>query len=665
MASSFALNTGSGASGGGTALFGTNATSSFGMNNVTSFGSTGTGTSNTGGMSVGNSTTPGFHSSFNNVGNGGPQGFNHNMLGNNKLPEKLNYRCTVRHLTNLIPHWKGHFDVADMLLSSQEKSMSKVRLMIDKLEDLDKNCSTSHENIKNSLNGISLLQDKLQSEVDERCKLQDKQNLISIKARRLSDSLRTVGKPPGTKISAVFRVPNHLNVQLSKELLDTIRAWKKDIHLLQMEVTSLKDIDLSQYVSTVHVVIKSHDKRITHISDRLTKAVSGADSKMRERRGIWDNIADETSNIKRAFLTAVGLPIRPPVHDHEMTLTSSANMDNDIKKQIQYLKKFNDAFRETGNAALDGSTFNIRELLQQPTPPSTNILFGGAGASTTNVFGGTGSNAMGSSLFGNNTVMNGNRLFGNSATGTSSGNIFGGGNKTTGAGLFGSTSTTNTTGGLFGSGSTTNTTGGLFGSNNTTNTTGGLFGSNNNTNTTGGPFGSNNNTNTTGGLFGSNNTTNTTGGLFGSNNNTNTTGGLFGSNNNTNTTGGLFGSNNTTNTTGGLFGSNNNTSTTGGLFGSNNNTNTTGGLFGSGNTSNTTGGLFGSGSTTATGGNNLFGSSNTTQNTNTGFGQQMASSSNVFGASTNQNTNTGLFGQQNTGSKSTAIVPYNPNPNVR
>ncbi|GIX61035.1 nucleoporin NUP116/NSP116 [Babesia caballi] len=717
MAVPFSFNSTAGtATGSGSSIFGASGATTFNPSGTSSFGAS-TAPASSGPKLFGSASAPGMTSTFDSQSKMGATGFNQSAPAVSTIPQSVNSRCTVRLLTQLVPHWRGHFDVAEILLTAHESNIGKVRSMVDRLVELDKQCWQSHDHIKNSLNGISLMQSKLEREVSERCKRQDAQNLISIKARRLSESLQPSETPRGSKVSAIFRVPNHLHVQLTKELLDVIRSWKHEIHLLQQEVSSLNDIDLSQYVSTVKVVIGSHEKRIANLGVRLTKALTGMDARVRSKE-LWGGVADETSELKKAFLTAVGLPVRPPINENETVTESTDDTSNEIKKQIAYLRKFNTAFRETGKFSVDVSGYNIRELLQQPTPQPTSSGLFGSMAPSGGLFGSTAPNTTGTSLFGTNTGTTGSGLFGGSG-GT---NLFGSTAKPAGTtGLFGATNTGTTgTTGLFG-GTSTGTTGstGLFGSTNT-NTTGttGLFGSTS-TGTTGstGLFGSTN-TATTGttGLFGST-STGTTGstGLFGSTN-TATTGttGLFGSTN-TATSGstGLFGSASTSTfgqtqqptATGGLFGQQNTgttfgqqqqpAGTTGSLFGSSTST-TAPTTFSFGQQQGTTfgqgtafgqqpGTTFGQqqGTTFGQQQDTTFGQQGTTFGQGTAFGQQgtsgglfgnsgtqQPSSTNVFG----QQTTEGLFGQtgsgntagqQSTGSKSTAIVPYTPNPLLR
>ncbi|ORM40077.1 Nuclear pore complex protein Nup98-Nup96 [Babesia sp. Xinjiang] len=639
--------------------------STLSVSSAPAFGYPSTTTNATGTQPFGTTHNTGLGPSFGTLGNAGTSTFGQPAPAVAATPKMFNSRCTVRLLTQHVPQWRGHFDIADVMLSAHEKSIVKVRGMVDRLVELDKQSWESHENIKNSLNGISLLQSKLQREVNDRCKRQDTQNMISIKARRLSESLQTNETPRGSKVSAAFRVPNHLHVHLTKELLDTIRSWRREINVLQLEVLSLKDIELSQYVSTVKVVLGSHDKRIANIGNRVTKAVSSMDVRLRDRKGLWEVVADEPSELKKAFLTAVGLPVRPPVSQNDSLAVSCSESSREIKKQIAYLRKFNSAFTETGKSAVD-SCYNIREVLQKPTPPPTSSQLFGSIAPVGAMVGGAPAGTAGGSLFGATSTTPGTGLFG-STTGIG---LFGTAAKP--AGITGTTTTTGTTG-LFGATPASNTgTTGLFGAT-TTGTTGtGLFGTNTATTTGTGLFGTKPTGTTTGstGLFGAAATTTapaTTGtGLFGT---TNTSTGVFGTAAAAPaTTGaGLFGSTTagtTTSTTGtGLFGSAATaaTPTAGtGLFGSTT-TGTTGtgsGLFGT--TASTTGntGLFGATNTSSSQG--LFGS--TTATTTGGQQQQQTSTTGgLFGLS-GTGTNTS---QQTTVSKSTAIVPYNPNPLLR
>ncbi|GFE53272.1 nucleoporin [Babesia ovis] len=657
MAVPFSFNQpGTNLTGSGGSLFGSSGTTSFNLSGAPTFGSTSSATNPTGSQSYNLTTNTGQPSLFGTSGNTGALGLNQSAVTTGAIPQKFNSRCTIRLLTQHVPQWRGHFDVADVMLNAQEKSMVKVRSMVDRLVELDKQCWQSHDNIKNSLNGISLLHSKLQREVHDRCKRQDTQNMISIKARRLCESLQTNATPRGSKVSAAFRVPNHLHVQLTKELLDKIRSWRQEIHLLQLEVLSLKDIELMQYVSTVKVVQGSHDKRISNIGNRLTKIVSTMDTRLRDRKDLWDGVADETSALKKAFLTAVGLPVRLPVGNTDSISTPCSDSTREIKKQIEYLRKFNTAFQETGNCNIDSSSYNIREMLQKPTPaPAPSQLFG-AVTPTGGLFGNTTPTTTGNTgLFGNTTTG----LFGQQQSTTGTTSLFG--NTATGTtgttGLFGQQQSGTGTTGMFGS-TTTSTTGttGLFGQQqpSTTGTTS-LFG-----NTTAG----------TTGLFG--NTTPSTTGLFGQQTSTTANTGLFG--NTTPTTSA------TTSTTG-LFGQQQSTTGTTGLFGSTTPSNTsTTGMFGQQQSGTATSGLFGNATPSTTGTSGLFGSTTPGTTGTTGlFGQQQPTTGGLFGtASSNSSFGGTSFGQQsgntfgqqqNTGqqtvSKSTAIVPYNPNPLLR
>ncbi|KAK1444564.1 hypothetical protein BgAZ_104700 [Babesia gibsoni] len=661
MSTSFTFNT---APAGGTSLFGSNTAPAFGATAAPTFGQTAVTPGVTGGVNPVNTVPVSQQPLFAGVGTVANQVATPMVNPVISYPGMINSRFTIRHLTSVIPQWKGHFDVADMMLSSQERSMSTVRGMIDMLDELDKECRECYDNIKNSLNGINLLQEKLKKEVKERCKRQDSQNLISIKARRLSESLGTAKRTVGSKISPVFRVPNHLHLQLSKELLDIIRSWKKEIHLLQIEVLSLKDIDISRYVSTVKVVLASHEKRISNIGNCLTKAVSGVETKLSDSKDMWDIVADKTSDVRKAFLEAIGLPIRPSLSESTSTVTTTIDPGSEIKRQIVYLRKFNSAFEQTGRASMDAATYNIRELLQQPTQvTNTTSLFGG-GAQNTGLFGGTTSGGTaGSSIFGN-TASTGMNMFGSNTANVQGGSLFGAANKTAGTGLFGSTPTQTQPTATFGTTVAATPTTGLFGS-----TTGGVQG--------GSTFGTAQPTTQNTGIFGSA-TTGTTGtSLFGSGTAaTPSTGGFGVATTATTTTPTMFGASTTTTGGSGLFGTA--TSATNpvqsfgqpqaastGVFGSSGNT----GMFGQQTT--TTG--FGQ-QTTTTG----FGQqSNTTgfgQQTNTtGFGQQPGAvstptaSTGLFG----QSNVTGIFGQntaanqQGAVSKSTALVPYNPNAILR
>ncbi|GBE58938.1 Nucleoporin NUP116 NSP116 [Babesia ovata] len=693
MASSFSFAPAPGTATG--SIFGASGTTSLNTASAPAFG-TGTGTSLSGGIGqFGAPSTPGVAPTFGDAGKVGGTAFGQSAPAVGAVPQKVNSRCTVRLLTQLIPQWRGHFDVADLLLTAHEKNIAKVRPMVDRLVELDAQCWQSHDEIKNSLNGISLLQSKLQQEVNDRCKRQDAQNLISIKARRLSESLRPNETPRGSKISAMFRVPNHLHVQLTKELLDNIRSWRNEIHVLNMEVLSLKDIDMSQYVTTVNRVLGSHEKRISGLGDRLTKAVRGMDERHRNRDDLWSGVVDEPSELKRAFLTAVGLPIRPAANEGEPQATSSSDVGDEIKKQISYLRKFNTAFRETGSYNLDQSAYNIRDILQQPTQPpatsqffgttqpstglfgtgapgtSSTPLFGGSTGTTGGIFGTTGSsNLFGAAskpagttnVFGATTGSTGTNLFGGSTTATTGTNVFGAGTTGTtnafGTAATGTTGTTN----LFGTGATgTSTTTGIFGSSSTP-----TFGQQQQTTTTGGVFGQQ--PASSGGLFGQQQPA-ASGGLFGQQ--STTTGGLFGQQQPA-ASGSLFRPQQQPSTTGGLFGQQPTTTT--GLFGQQQQASTTTNVFGQPQQSGTTtGGLFGN-TTTTPSSTFTFGQQNTfAQQPNTSGGGlfgSTGSSTSLFGQ---QNTG-GLFGQSGSttsstqpggGSKSTAIVPYTPNPLLR
>ncbi|EDO08216.1 Nucleoporin FG repeat region family protein [Babesia bovis T2Bo] len=655
-------------------------------------------------------------SSVGAVANGGSMGFNQPGQPVSVTPQNFHSRCTVRLLTQYVPQWSGHFDVAEVILTAHENRILKMREMVDRLLALDKLCWQSHDNIKNLLNGISLLQSKLHKGVTDRCKRQDTQNMISTKARRLCDTLQSNDTHHGTKFLASFRVPNHLHVQLSKELLDTIRSGRQEIRLLQLEVMSLKDIELSKYVLTVKGVQDAHDKTLHKIADRLSKIVSSMDEHFRDRKDLWHCVADETSDLKRSFLISIGLPVRPAASQSSTNGLPYVESHKEIKKQIDCLRKFNAAFSTTGKINMDASYYNIREMLQKPTPNAAASQVVGAFGTTGMV--GTNTTVPGTSLFGTNYGTNAGSVYGTS-TGAGSQqtgigftggtvNIFGSNNTTTsGNNLFGNIPTTNTgTSNIFGT-TNTGTTGGLFGNANTNTTlastgTGGLFGSNTvatpgittkslfgttnaNTAATSGIFG-NTNAGTTSGssnLFGNTGTaTTSTTGLFGNTgtNTTSSTAGLFGGGT-TNTTGntGIFGSSNTgaptfgANTTGtsgsNIFGSTTNSTGATNLFG---NTGASSGVFGSG-TSNTTN-PFGTTTIGSSSNSGIFGSSTSPtggQQTGTAgglFGQPQSTSTTggLFGNPSNNATFGGTtFGQQTNTSKSTAIVPYNPNPLIR
>ncbi|CDR96861.1 Nucleoporin NUP116/NSP116 [Babesia bigemina] len=680
-------------------IFGSSGTTSLNTASTPAFG-TSTGTTVSSGIGqFGASSTPGAAVTFGAANKVGGGGFGQPAPAVSAIPQKVNSRCSVRLLTQLIPQWRGHFDVADLLLTAHEKNIAKVRPMVDRLVELDAQCWQSHDEIKNSLNGISLLQTKLQHEVNDRCKRQDAQNLLSIKARRLSESLRPNETPRGSKISAMFRVPNHLHVQLTKELLDNIRSWRNEIHVLNMEVLSLKDIDLSQYVTTVNRVLSSHEKRISTIGDRLTKALRGMDDKSRNREELWSGVADEPSELKKAFLTAVGLPIRPPASEGEPIATSSSDTGNEIKKQIAYLRKFNTAFRETGSYNLDQSGYNIREILQQPTQPPTNSqlfgatqpstgLFGAgtAGSTTTPLFGGSTANSGG--LFGN---TGGSNLFGAASKPAGTTNVFGSTAGTTGSTLFGGSTTAATGTNVFAPGGTgtnvfapagTGTNVFAPGSTGTNVFAPGGTGTNvfapagtgTNVFAPGGagtnvfaPAGTGTNafapgatgapnvfggaatgTSGTPNVFGAGATgTSTTTGIFGAGSTP-----TFGQQQQPNTTGNVFGQQPAS--SGGLFGQQQ-PSTSGGLFGQQ--TNTTGGLFGQQQPAasgglfrpqqqqqGATGGLFGQQPTTGTG---LFGQQQPATTTNVFAQQPGTTTGGLFGnTTTTQPSTTFTFGQQ-------------------
>ncbi|KAK2196578.1 bifunctional Nucleoporin FG repeat/Nucleoporin NSP1-NUP62 [Babesia duncani] len=557
MTSLFGANTG--ATGTGSSLFGSQQTPSFGGGSNVSFGantSTGLCTTSTG--------------SFGNTGNmsfGAPKSDfdKSNMTNYNQQPQsnRINGRCTIRQLTNLMPEWKGHFDVADMLLLKQEKSLDNIRITIDTLVELDEKCKKTREHIQNSLNGVSMQQEKLQQDLVTSVKHQDSQNLISIKARRLAESLNKNEKT-GRGTTGAFRVPNHLHVQLSKDLLDQVRSIHNQVQVLQDEVKSLKKIDMSQATNVVQHVLKCHVTRIGHLGDVMSKVLIRAESILNGgKKELWDSVSG-AGKVRRAFFDAVGLSFnqeQEPQKEQFVKIPSS----HEITRQIDYLRRFNNAFKEFDVSGMDDTHYNIKELLQQPTSaPQQQMGFGTPASS--GMFG-----TSGTSLFGSTQQQN------------------------TGAGgLFGSTQQQNTgAGGLFGSAQQQNTgAGGLFGSTQQQNTgAGGLFGSAQQQNTgAGGLFGSTQQQNTGGGgLFGSAQQQNTGGGgLFGSAQQQNTgSGGLFGSTQQQNTTsaGVLFGA--TPQSTGtGLgassgFGTSNQQTN---AFGSS--TNTGGGLFGSSNNSN-------------------------------------------------------------------------------
>ncbi|AFZ79184.1 hypothetical protein BEWA_020300 [Theileria equi strain WA] len=412
-------------------------------------------------------------------------------------PNFINARSTVRQLTTIVPEWKGQFDVADILLVIQEKTLNSIMGLIQQLDSLDTQCVTLSDKVKNTLNDIKLQQDKFHNKVKEKCSKQDTQNLISIKARRLADVL--LSEPANSSnIVTSFKVPNHLNVQMSKELLEKTRLLKDEIQLIQNIVQSLKNIDVKKASKFIEDVLDSQRQRITLIGDRISKLLERADAIVHKdsKKDIWANITPETSKLKRSFMEAVGLPTEKPC---EKSDTSSKS---DIKRKIEYLKRFNTAYKDSKFVALKDSRYNIKDLVTGPDLTSTSTS-GIGGSTSTGLFGNTSgtTNTTSGSLFGSNT-------------GTS-----------TGTGLFGTT-TNNTTGGLFGSSSTTTAPStSLFGNTSGTTTSSNLFGSTNTTNTTSNLFG-NTTQNTNTNLFGSTNSKS----LFGSTStSTNTGGSLFGS----------------------------------------------------------------------------------------------------------------------------------------
>lgn len=277
---------------------------------------------------------------------------------------------------------------------------------------------------------------------------------------------------------------------------------------------------------------------------------------------------------------------------------------------------------------------------QQNTTTTSQPSTGLFGSSNTSGFGGAGNTGnTGGSLFGNQQ----NKPFGGT------GSNFGGNNQ--GSSLFGNNANNNA-GSSFGQPQTSPFGGGsAFGQNNQNNSGGtGLFGNqNNNTNNSGG------------GLFGQKPANQAGSSLFGNNqqNNQPSSAGLFGSsNNNNNSSGGIFGQKPANQSTG-LFGNNNNNNNTGGssLFsslGNNNNQQNAGGsLFGNQNQQKPSG-LFGNNTNNTGNGSGLFGGLN--QNNN-----QQPTGSSLFGNTNQQQPQLGssLFGSSQQ-QQQQQLVPQQP-----
>uniref|UniRef100_A0A3B0MP97 Nucleoporin FG repeat region containing protein, putative n=1 Tax=Theileria annulata TaxID=5874 RepID=A0A3B0MP97_THEAN len=657
---------------------------------------------NTGGGFLGST-----YNFLNNPGTGlnNPPGYQNVGLGNFPQQQVLDSRSSVRQLTTLIPEWKGHFDLADVLMTSQEQHLNNVSMMVSQLYELYSKFQTTFDYVKTSLNDINLQQDKLNEDLNERLKCQDLQNLVTIKSRRLCENV--INKRGTNDMSSVFRIPNHINVQLSRELYERVRQFRSEVEYIQNEVQLLKEIDVFQAPNFIESVLNSHKVRIKTLGDMLSNHLKRAEKSLNKdlKSHLWSGISYEPSVLRSDFLNAIGLDKpKPPEPD--------TSQNSEVKKQIRYLRNFNSSYNDPNFPYLKDYGYNIKDLLTNFVPnqnvslqgvsmatPNTSSLFGTSqfGASNlTTPFGTTTGTSQPGGLFGSSQPVTtqptglfgntGSGLFG-ASTGLGATTGLGSTSATTGTGLFGSTTDPGSTTGITGSGlfgSTTNQTattqpGGLFGSNTGTTTGTGLFGS-----TTG--LGTTTGTTTGSGLFGS--TSGTTGTGFGNTGSSGT--GLFGSNTSTTGTsqpGGLFGTTQTGTTGTGLFGST--TGNTGsGLFGnttglgSTTGTTTGSGLFGSTNTSS----AFGTTGTTGTG---LFGSTNTTTGsafgntntgtfgaTNTGAGFSSSTTSGLFGntsTSSGFGTNTGtsfgtggssLFGSNQQKSTGTALAIYNPNPNT-
>ncbi|EAN32601.1 Nucleoporin FG repeat region family protein [Theileria parva strain Muguga] len=656
-------------------------------------------------------TTGGFlgnTSNFlNNPGSGlnNPLGYQNVGLGSFPQQQVLDSRSSVRQLTTLIPEWKGHFDLADVLMTSQEQHLNNVSLMLSQLYDLYSKFQSAFDYAKTSLNDINLQQDKLNEDLNERLRCQDLQNLVTIKSRRLCENV--ISTRGTNDMSSVFRIPNHINVQLSRELYERVRQFRSEVEYIQNEVQLLKEIDVFQAPNFIESVLNSHNVRIKTLGDMISNLLKKAEKSLNMdlKSHLWSGIAADISVLRSDFLNAIGLDKpKPPESD--------SSQHSEVKKQIRYLRNFNSSYNDPNFPYLKDYGYNIKDLLTNFVPnqsvslqgvnmgaTNTGALFGGSQFGTSNLtapFGATSGATQPGGLFGTsqNLTSQPGGLFGSTQTGT------------TGSGLFGTTtglgSTTGTAGtGLFGSttglGSTPGTAGsGLFGSTTTqpgTTQPGGLFGSNTGTTTGTGLFGSTTGLGTTtgtsgtagSGLFGSTTTTTglgntvTTGtGLFGSTTpatGTSQPGGLFSTTQSVTTQpGGLFGS--TTGTTSsGLFGSTTGLGTTSGtttgtgLFGNTN----TGSAFGTTSTTGT--GLFGSTTTTGTSfGNTTTGTTFGSSNTGTGFGS--GTTSGLFGSTTTSSgfgTNTGtgfgtggssLFASNQQKSPGTALAIYNPNTNT-
>ncbi|CTQ41212.1 Nucleoporin FG repeat region [Babesia microti strain RI] len=583
-----------------------------------------------------------------------------------------NGKMTVRQISMIISPWKGQFERADKLIKQKETTLDSIGHSILQMDNSYDSCCKLHDDVHSVVKQCALETEKLLNQAKKFLKNQEERVKRYNQAKRLVDLIKNEDKSDkGTSWLNAIQVPNHLLIQLAKDLLFQIRSYGKQVDDLENNANALLGANGSNVLSMIESLLDMHHESILAQNAKIASLVARAE----HIEGTLGKSIDMEPFIK-AF---------HPVKLESVTQAPKQEM-NDIKIKIENFKRFNKALTGDGN---DNKPIHLGNLLSPILPSNSTGNFIGqqpqAQQSQMGIMGGFGTS---SGLLASNTQQNtntGGGLFGssfaNSGTGTGLGTGTGGGlfgsisnnpltgTGSTGGGLFGSTSTSQpaTTGGLFGGTASTGasaTGGGLSGSTSTIQptTTGGLFGSTTTQqNTSGGLFGSTATTGTSGGgLFGSSNTGTSSGGLFGSTTQQNTSGGLFGTTMQSNTGGGgLFGSSNTGTSSGGLFGSTTQQNTSGGLFGTTMQSNTGGGgLFGSSQPQQQSGGLFGSASNQNTGG--LFGQSNQQQSTTGGlfgsnqtntcggglFGSSVTPSSGGCGLSgqSNQNTGGGMFG---------------------